>query len=89
MAFLLAPMAELVMEGIEAGVATNIVSGVSNEFVKVMKPAVSNEAGKLIGDYASNNPDGMVNMTLQSAVKNYNHKKHHPIKKGRHHKKRR
>lgn len=82
MAFL-APFAEIVLEGIEAGVATNIVSGISNEFVKKAKPLVSQEAGKVIADYASNNPNGMVDMTLQNTIKNYNHRKHHPIKKGR------
>lgn len=80
---LLAPFAELVLDGIEAGIAGNIVTGVSNEFVKAAKPVVSQEAGKMISDYASNNPNSFVDLTLQNTIKNYNHRKHHPNKKGR------
>lgn len=71
MAFLL-PVGELILEGVEAGVAGNMVNAVYNEFKEPAKKWISNEAGNVIGDYAKNNPNGIVDMTLDKAS---NHRK--------------
>ena len=66
MAFLL-PVGELIFTGIEAGIAGNMMNAVYNEFKEPVKKVLTNEAGHLIGDYAKNNPNGVVDMTLQKA----------------------
>jgi hypothetical protein len=59
--------AELVLDGAEALGAGSIVHGVYEHFKEPVKKLVTDEAGKLVGNYARNNPGGIVDMSLESA----------------------
>lgn len=59
--------AELVLDGVEAAGAGAIVSGIYKHFEQPVKKMVVDEAGKLVGEYAKNNPAGVVDMALESA----------------------
>jgi hypothetical protein len=72
MAALLPLFGELVLNGAEAAGAGSIVSGIYHEFKPVAKKLITDEAGKLVGDYAKNNPDGYVDNILEKA---YVHRK--------------
>ena len=65
-------------EGLEA-----IVSGFSTEFVKQNKQAIANVVGGEIGKIASQNHNGITNLTLNEAIKTKNHAISHPRKSGR------
>ncbi len=71
MSFLL-PVGELILDGIEGAAAGNMMNAVYNEFKEPAKKWLSDEAGSVVGDYAKNNPGGIVDMTLDKAS---NHKK--------------
>ena len=78
MAFLL-PVGELILDGIEAGVAGNMVNAVYNEFKEPVKKVLTEKAGKVVGDYAKANPDGYVDNIIDQA---YIHKKRRvPVRK--------
>jgi hypothetical protein len=67
MAALLPLFGEVVLNGAEAAGAGSIVSGIYNEFKPVAKKLITDEAGKIVGDYARNNPDGYVDNIVQKA----------------------
>lgn len=66
MAFLL-PVGELILDGIESGVAGNMVNAVYNEFKEPVKQVLTEKAGKVVGDYAKANPDGYVDNIVEQA----------------------
>jgi len=78
-------MGELILGGIESGVASNIISAVYNEFEPDVKRVASDKLGNAIGDYYKQHPLSFVSTTLDKAneVKNSglppksNHKKNH------------
>ena len=81
MAFLLAGSeAVLDMVGSEIG---NIASTAIPYLQKEVKDVGTSFVAKEVGQYASNNPGGIVNMTLQKTYQQQNHKRNHPIKHGR------
>jgi hypothetical protein len=65
MAFALLPLGELILEGIGAGLATNM----TNEVINTFKPIVSRKIGTEIADYAKNHPKGFLAQSLDSATK--------------------
>jgi hypothetical protein len=67
MAFFLAPLAELVLEGMAVGTGSHIANDVMNEFAPRIKDASSELLGKKIGGYAHDNPDGFVAQTLNKS----------------------
>lgn len=66
MAFLL-PVGELILDGIESGVAGNMVNAVYNEFKEPVKQVLTEKAGKVVGDYAKAHPDGYVDNIVEQA----------------------
>lgn len=82
MAFLLAG-AEMVLDAVEAGAVSSFGNAVINQFEKPVKNLVADETGKLAGEYAKNNPGGVVDKAIDKA---YLYKKkpyHHHKKKTR------
>jgi hypothetical protein len=82
MAFLAGALFPEILVSAEEGLGA-IVSGFSTEFVKQNKQAVANVVGSEIGKIASQNPNGMTNLTLNEAIKTKNHAISHPRKSGR------
>lgn len=54
MAFLF-PAAELLLEGVETGIGSQIVSGLYNEFKPKIQDKVTTELGNAAGNFAKNN----------------------------------
>ena len=63
MAFLL-PLGELVLEGLEAGVASNMGKEIYDSFAPKIRDASADLLGKQIAGYARENPNGFVAETL-------------------------
>lgn len=81
MAFLLAGAeAVLDMAGSEIG---NIASTALPYLEKEVKNVTTSFVAKEVGQYANNNPGGIVDMTLQKTYQEQNHRRNHPIKGGR------
>ena len=72
MAALLPLFGEVVLNGAESAGAGSIVSGIFNEFKPVAKKLITDEAGKLVGNYAKANAGGYVDNILE---KSYIHRK--------------
>ena len=72
MAALLPLFGELVLDGVEAVGAGSIVSGVFNEFKEIPKKLITDEGGKLVGNYAKQHPGSYVDNMVEKA---YNHRK--------------
>jgi len=72
MASFLMPMGEIILNAVEAGAAGNIINSVYNEFKEPAKKLITDEGGKLVGDYARNHPNGYVDNMVE---KSYNHRK--------------
>lgn len=72
MAALLPLFGELVLDGVQAAGAGSIVSGVFNEFKEPAKKLITDEGGKLVGDYTRQHPNGYVDNMVEKA---YNHRK--------------
>ena len=69
MAFMLPMIGETIVSGLEAGVAGGLIQEVAHQFAPPIKNIVADETGKIIGNVAKNNPDGLVNNTLEKAFK--------------------
>jgi len=65
MAFFLPAIGELILEGVGAGVVTNM----TNEVINTFKPIVSRKIGTEIADYAKKHPKGFLAQSLDSATK--------------------
>ncbi len=65
------------------GEAANIASTAIPYLQKEVKKYATNFVAKEIGQYANNNPDGIVDLTLQKTYQQMNHKRHNPRKHGR------
>jgi len=72
MASFLFPIGETILSAVEAGAAGNMINAVYNEFKEPAKKLITDEGGKLVGDYARNNPNGYVDNMVEKA---YNHRK--------------
>jgi hypothetical protein len=81
MAFFLGA-AESVLSMAEGEVA-NIASTAIPYLEKKIKNTATSFVAKEVGQYASNNPGGIVDMTLQKTYQNMNHKRNNPRKHGR------
>jgi len=81
MAFLLAPFAELVLEGVAMGTGSHIANDVMNTFAPRLKDGASELIGKKIAGIAHDNPDGFVAQTLE---KSYQYSKHPPENRQHH-----
>lgn len=82
MAFLAGALFPEILVSAEEGLGA-LVTGFSTEFVKQNKQAIANVVGEKIGKIASQNPNGMTNLTLNEAIKTKNHAISHPRKLGR------
>lgn len=75
MSFLL-PLGELVIEGIEGGVASNMGKEIYNQFAPKIKESVINLAsdfvGRNVGNFIQNHPNTFITNTLE---KSYKHSK--------------
>jgi len=76
MSFFLAPLAELVLEGMAVGTGSHIANDVMNTFAPKLKDASSELLGKKIGGYAHDHPDGFVAETLNKAYQYSNRPSH-------------
>ena len=76
MSFFLAPLAELVLEGMAVGTGSHIANDVMNTFAPKLKDASSELLGKKIGGYAHDHPDGFVAETLNKSYQ-YSHRTPH------------
>ena len=65
MAFFLPAIGELILEGVGAG----LVSNMTNEVVNTFKPIVARKIGSEVADYAKNHPKGFLAQSLDSATK--------------------
>lgn len=65
------------------GEITNIASTALPYLQKTIKNTATSFVAKEIGEYANNNPNGFIDMTLQKTYQQQNHKRNHPIKNGR------
>ena len=65
------------------GEITNIASTALPYLEKKVKDTATSFVAKEIGEYANNNPNGFIDMTLQKTYQQQNHKRNHPIKNGR------
>ena len=81
MAFFLGA-AESVLSMAEGEVA-NIASTAIPYLEKKIKNTATSFVAKEVGQYATNNPGGIVDMTLQKTYQNMNHKRNNPRKHGR------
>lgn len=81
MAFFLSG-AEAILEMGEGEIA-NIASTAVPYLERKLKDTATSFVAKEIGEYANNNPNGIVDMTLQKTYQQQNHKRNHPIKNGR------
>jgi hypothetical protein len=77
MAFMLPMIGETIVSGLEAGVAGGLIQEVAHQFAPPIKNIVADETGKIIGNVAKNNPDGIVNKTLDKATFYKSIPKHH------------
>lgn len=68
MAFMLPMIGETIVSGLEAGMAGGLIQEVAHQFAPPIKNIVADETGKIIGNVAKNNPDGIVNKTLNKAT---------------------
>ena len=83
MAFFLAPLAELVLEGMAVGSGSHIANDVINTFAPKIRDASSDLIGQKIGGYAHDNPNGFVAETLNKSYQYSNtphtaHQNGHP-----------
>ena len=76
MAFFLAPLAELVLEGMAVGTGSHIANDVINTFAPKLKDGASDLIGKKIGGYAHDNPNGFVAETLNKSYQYSNRRPH-------------
>jgi hypothetical protein len=76
MAFFLAPLGEIILEGMAAGMATNMGKEVYDTFAPKLKDGASDLIGKKIGGYAHDNPNGFVAETLNKSYQ-YSHRSSH------------
>ena len=76
MSFFLAPLAELVLEGMAVGTGSHIANDVINTFAPKLKDGASDLIGKKIGGYAHDNPDGFVAETLNKSYQYSNRTPH-------------
>ena len=74
--------AEAILEMGEGEIA-NIASTAVPYLEKKVKDTATSFVAKEIGQYANNNPNGIVDMTLQKTYQNMNHKRNNPRKHGR------
>ena len=72
MAFMLPIFGELVLEGVEAATAGNIVTGIYDHFEPQVKKTVTTELGNAIKDYSGKHPLGYVSKTLDVATNKNN-----------------
>lgn len=75
MAFILPLIGEALVTGVEASVAGGVVHEIAHQFAPTVKTAIANETGKVISNISKNNPDGIVNKTLERT--NYYNNSHH------------
>lgn len=64
---MLAPMFEIVLEGVESGFATNMGKEIYDYFAPEVRNAVIDITGKKVGKYAREHPSGFVNKTLEKS----------------------
>ena len=76
MSFFLAPLAELVLEGMAVGTGSHIANDVMNTFAPKLKDGASDLIGQKIGGYAHDNPNGFVAETLNKSYQ-YSHRSSH------------
>ncbi len=76
MAFFLAPLGEIILEGMAAGMATNMGKEVYDTFAPKLKDGASDLIGQKIGGYAHDNPNGFVAETLNKSYQ-YSHRSSH------------
>jgi hypothetical protein len=76
MAFFLAPLAELVLEGMAVGTGSHIANDVINTFAPKLKDGASDLIGQKIGGYAHDNPNGFVAETLNKSYQYSNRTPH-------------
>jgi len=81
MAFLLSG-AESVLSLAEGEIG-NIASTALPYLEGKLKDTATSFVAKEVGQYATNNPGGIVDMTLQKTYQNMNHKRNNPRKHGR------
>ena len=74
--------AEAILEMGEGEIA-NIASTALPYLQKTIKNTATSFVAKEIGQYANNNPNGIVDMTLQKTYQQQNHKRNNPRKHGR------
>jgi len=74
--------AEAILDMAE-GEAANIASTAIPYLQKELKNTASSFVAKEVGQYANNNPNGIVNLSLQKTYQQMNHKRHNPRKHGR------
>lgn len=72
MAFLY-PLGEIVIEGIEAGLASNMGKEIINSFAPKIKDGIIDLTGKQIAAYAAAQPTGFVAKTINKAYKYANY----------------
>ena len=83
MAFLLAPLGEIILEGMAAGMATNMGKEVYDTFAPKIKSGATEILGKKIGGYAHDNPNGFVAETLNKSYQ-YSNRTPHTTHQSRH-----
>ncbi len=76
MAFFLAPLGEIILEGMAAGMATNMGKEVYDTFAPKLKDGASDLIGQKIGGYAHDNPNGFVAETLNKSYQYSNRTPH-------------
>ncbi len=68
MAFFLAPLGEIILEGMAAGMATNMGKEVYDTFAPKLKDGASDLIGQKIGGYAHDNPNGFVAVYVNVSI---------------------
>ena len=76
MAFFLAPLAELVLEGMAVGTGSHIANDVMKTFAPKIRDGASDLIGQKIGGYAHDNPNGFVAETLNKSYQYSNRTPH-------------
>lgn len=82
MAFVLPFVTESIITGIEASIAGGMVHEIAHQFAPTVKTAIADETGKVISNISKNNPDGIVNKTLER-TNYYNNTHHHHKRKNK------
>ena len=81
MAFVLPLIGESIITGIEASAAGGVIHEIAHQFAPTVKTAIADETGKALSNISKNNPDGIVNKTLERT--NYYNNTHHHKRKNK------